>query len=99
MKTKFKFTKEKWYITENGLSVSNVEKKESISHGTICRLHTGIDDYDNYTYNALLISKAPEMINLMADILECLDYNEMDEDNQSYYKQKLINLIKEATTL
>lgn len=50
-------------------------------------------------FNSLLISKALEMLSLLSDILETIDYEEMDADNKAHYKVKLTKLIKEATEL
>lgn len=50
-------------------------------------------------YNALLISKAPEMLSLLSDILVTIDYDEMDAYNKAHYKVELTKLIKEATEL
>ncbi len=89
----FKGTKGKWFITENGLSVSSIANKKHIHDGTICRFHTGVYDYENYKYNALLISKAPEMLEMLNEVLTS------EYVKGRVLKELIKKLIKEATGL
>ena len=50
--------------------------------------------------NALLISKAPEMLEMLIELREIFDKYRVDNEQQfSKYKQPLEKLIKEATTI
>ena len=51
-------------------------------------------------FNALLISKAPEMLEMLIGLREIFDKYRVDNEQQfSKYKQPLEKLIKEATTI
>lgn len=80
----FKGTKGKW----------KVDKCEKDSSGRACyRIHTYIRPMDSQMkYNAQLISKAPEMYEMLKTLLD-----NSDVPNEIYDQAK--QLIKEATTI
>ncbi|WP_155845020.1 hypothetical protein [Chryseobacterium daeguense] len=92
----FKGTKGKWFVTEGGLSVSNIENKRNIHDGTICRFHTGVFNYANYKADALLISKAPEMLEMLKRVNDLIKH--LGGTHYCQYSE-CEQLIKEATEL
>lgn len=49
-------------------------------------------------YNAKLICKAPEMLELLSEIFTSIEYDEISEQTD-YYKEKIQKLINEATNI
>lgn len=89
--SEFKGTKGKWYH-ENGKSVSIFHPK--IIGERICTvIISGFEPTEEDFYNALLISKAPEMLEMLIEICNSTK-NEMD-----YKLTKAEELIKKATEL
>ena len=85
----FKGTKGKWFVNrQDDIFIETDDKTEKTS---VClMLANGIYDYDKWRYNALLISKAPEMLEMLKDIKDYLG---------SDVRMKVDKLIKEATEL
>ena len=99
----FKGTKGKWEVLDNGLSVFSENRIKNIAFdGQVCRLHTGIYTYKNNRANALLISKAPELLDALKHALEVLyECNPPKQLHETYANlfMNYNNLIKEATDL
>jgi len=55
----------------------------------------GVLNGEQWIYNALLISKAPELLDLLFEIEQCLS----SESEIEFYKEKIRKLMKEATQL
>jgi len=88
----YKFTKGKWEADED--HVASLDQK---THGNIiCVIpeHFYPDSRENWEYNALLISKSPEMLNLLKELYPILMDRLLFESGN-----KVIKLIKEATEL
>lgn len=89
--SEFKGTKGKW--NQNRLCVF-VGDEEIVHENIVCRLHRGVFDYmeKEQEANALLISKAPEM-------LEMLQYisNKLNGNGFPTLQFEIDQLIKEAT--
>ena|SRR5690606_16031018 len=107
----FKGTKGKWYskVTrssningDEAVVVFSENDNPSIDKG-ICRLTTLnynqnlVQEELEMKYNALLISKAPEMLEMLIDFVET--YESGGVINNEYYIDKFKQLIKEATEL
>ena len=88
----FKGTKEPW-ITEyrNGNQYIYIVNEQKHFIGQM--FYLGIERSNEDKYNALLISKALEMLEMLQDILETQDNGEV------YHSYKIEQLIKEATEL
>ena len=87
-----KFTKGKWEVNKNSTTLSTKDKKDFIT----CWIF--INESEEAQANALLISKAPEMLEMLK---ECLDYFELQNSEiKNTEKIKSIKkLIKEATKI
>ncbi len=87
--SEFKGTKGKW----------KVDKYEKDSSGRACyRIHTYIRPMDSQMKaNAQLISKAPEMLEMLNHILFTVFWN--GSNLNLHDKEKIEQLIKEATTI
>lgn len=93
----FKGTKGKWVLV-NDFNDLESEKSESIAS-----FHWNYEDYHTTMvkneiegkHNALLISKAPEMLEMLKELINC------NPLHKGYHEKKLkaIKLIKEATEL
>lgn len=88
----FKGTKGKWSTNNHCVFVGDEEK---IGENIICRLHMGTIKYmvEDQKYNALLISKAPEMLEMLKRVINDRLWGS-DDDIEDIEK-----LIKEATEL
>ena len=88
----FKFTKGKWYVSKAYKTI-NDEKGFGIAQ------ENGVRNSKEWDANALLISKAPEMLEMLNSIVE--NYKSGNEDNfiMSNLIDKSENLIKEATQI
>lgn len=118
MNNEFKGTKENWYH-DNGNSLSIFHPKAlGVRLATVEKTSTiGKHDYDlsikpteEYKYNALLISKAPEMLEALQGVIKLRDLIDYDESivNESNIGEasalnqilnRIQTLIQEATTL
>lgn len=101
MNNEFKGTKGKWFVNERFLQVGTKKDndKSVLNDGTICRFHVGTKNYQSdkeTAYNALLISKAPE---ILEKIKLCLTVMETYEIGENAIQKDLKKLIQEATTL
>lgn len=87
--TNFKGTKGKWCVTSKDQVVRSEE-------GFTIAAPTGIVLANDWEFNALLISKAPEMLEMLENIEHKLKngYNITSSDHT-----KILQLIKEATEL
>jgi hypothetical protein len=89
----FKGTKEKWEIEKSS------DYHEDCRVDYIPKIGLHIDEYadvesDESEYNLLLISKAPEMLEMLQSLL-----NESEDIVHSEIKKNIEKLIKEATEL
>lgn len=103
--SEFKGTKGKWIISdENESNGIKLNKCISITSTCdmcwdICAVWNDLEDEKGKS-NALLISKAPEMLGMLIELREIFDKYRVDNEQQfSKYKQSLEKLIKEATEL
>lgn len=98
--SEFKGTKGKWSLNDTDNEIFGVsDNYNHISAGNGCYNYNG-DIQSGFNLsgfiskeNALLISKAPEMLEMLKEILECQDNGEV------YHSYKIEQLIKEATDL
>jgi hypothetical protein len=93
----FKGTKGKWIrkevITDNGFFQKvSVDLAESI-----CNVTTR--DHERSIYNALLISKAPEMLEMLVEMYEEWCETGIGQNKLDSYMSQIKQLIKEATEL
>jgi hypothetical protein len=86
----FKGTKEKWELLKDNYFCEIQTKKPLKS---ICAINSNLEEY---LYNALLISKAPEMLDMLNELLKELEFHGFN-NSTAIYKAK--QLIKEATEL
>jgi len=92
-----KFTKVKWYVSTSTNGGISVDVKVGVVYLEICEIWSGNDTHENESqYTAQLISKAPEMLEMLEEILYGLEIAELD-NTDAYKKAK--QLIKEATTI
>ena len=89
----FKGTKGKWYFDKEKAKVY----KENGNTLCVC-YHTSIYDKEESEPNALLISKAPEMLEMLKKINHTTTLHGKI-DNGSDLHKNLIKLIKEATEI
>ncbi len=89
----FKGTKGKWFVRKYDFS-TNVLTTEmnALGNESICFLNSKSDFNDEA--NALLISKAPEMLEMLKDIL-----SSMRGENFNISENEIEQLIKEATNV
>jgi hypothetical protein len=85
----FKGTKGKWFIWREDLIVTDYDTKEDV----VC-IKPQIKNIENWKANALLISKAPEMLEMLQSLL-----NESEDIVHSEIKKHIEQLIKEATEI
>ena len=90
----FKGTKGKWvanYQTGSWLIQDKETYQEGLK-GCLAEVYYFDDGKDTAEYNSLLISKAPEMLEMLNFIVENVDIS-------MYAQEKIEQLIKEATKL
>lgn len=102
----FRGTKGKWKQNKHSVFIGEEEK---IGVNVICRLHLGAVNYmnDEQKYNALLISKAPEMLEMLKYFTDFPDddfkeFNYKDVFEMTVMVHKIAEakkLIKEATEI
>jgi hypothetical protein len=96
--TQFKGTKGKWGVTKSTPNGYSVLKNDIEIASDDWSVACAFNDIEEGKYNALLISKAPEILNDLNDLVWLIDnsatYEELRE-RIKYSKQ----LIKEATEL
>jgi hypothetical protein len=87
-------TKGKW--KQNGFAVF-VGEQEHIGSNVICRFHNGLESYqkEQQQYNALLISKAPDMLEMLKELANIKSSSFILDEIQVRVEQ----LIKEATSI
>jgi hypothetical protein len=83
----FKGTKGKWNLLSN-VSWCEIQTESPIK--SICAINKKIEEYEA---NALLISKAPEMLEMLKEILEA------QESGEVFHSYKIEQLIKQATEI
>lgn len=92
--SEFKGSKGKWINKENPISVNQMYV--TAKHSIICRLNNSdFDSDEEMDYNALLISKAPEMLEMLK---RCEYWISACNENANILKD-ISELIKEATEL
>lgn len=89
--SEFKGTKGKWYIHGDGKWRSSVESKE-FGIKTVCTVNTLISSEETKA-NTLLISKAPEMLEMLKSIIASEHLKGTIEES------KVKQLIKSATQI
>ena len=84
-KMEFKGTKGKWRVTAGVVRDIDTLTK-------IATIHIENNEYSQKDHaNALLISKAPEMLELLKHIANCIEHNDI------IYLKRITQLIKEST--
>ena len=84
--SEFKGTKGKWLIWKEDIIITEAE----IDDDVICVKPQMMQSQKNWKANALLISKSPEMLEMLEEIARMSNFDMVDEIKQ---------LIKEATEL
>lgn len=106
--SEFKGTKGNWKLDINDYypEIRVWQGNKSFSVSTYINIANGNGIFEDNSLceenkaNALLISKAPEMLEMLIELREIFDKYRVDNEQQfSKYKQPLEKLIKEATTL
>lgn len=92
--TNFKGIQRKW-----GIDLEKSKNLISLNNGEIDVWHWG--DVESGKSNALLISKAPEMLEMLEDILNVIDWSteHWQGNGGKEREQKIKQLIKEATEI
>jgi hypothetical protein len=90
----FKGTKGKWHIEEKKASIFD-DNGDSVTCWYGVGTSTFWKNEVELKANSLLISKAPEMLEMLKDLLESWEVGNFDNEQFVFVKQ----LIKEATTL
>ena len=97
--SEFKGTKGNWYVYGDKyptIQSSNTDKNIIVNYPTIATINSVFISDDVVKANALLISKAPEMLEMLESIVLTWDSNDnFDEEYFNNIKQ----LIREATQL
>lgn len=92
---KYKFTKGKWEVVSDS---DFIQSSDEIDKTIVCQFFNKYEDYfDNKEYNAQLISKAPEMLEML---LVCLkDYKNIIPQSPARDSRmdEIEQLIKQAT--
>lgn len=90
----FKGTPGRWRISKDGTEITSSQYPFLRSHESICDMSLSGKSYEKVKANAQIISKAPEMLACIDDLLKELAFN-------GYTNSTAINnakeLIKEAT--
>jgi len=95
-----KHTKGTWQVLENGLAVYSENRNEEIPfNGQICRLHTGLNTYENSEANAHLIASAPEMLEHIQYISKNLKYIFENFEDILPYNQTFIDMVNKSDRL
>jgi hypothetical protein len=90
----FKGTKGKWeFNNENFIEIQIKKPLKSI-----CAINTNVEEYEA---NALLISKAPEMLEMLEKLYQQVDFSfeSFGSDTGLKMQEKIEQLIKEATEI
>lgn len=99
----FKGTKEKWFVSQGAVDSNGIISSDEVfnvhSDGDlgmdICAVWKDVADNDTEAkYNALLISKAPEMLKMLEELITL---HELGHEIGQYDKAR--QLIKEATEI
>jgi hypothetical protein len=95
----FKGTKGKWLVSE--LNFDEIKSESGFSIADVWDMQAGIfPNPDEAKANALLISKAPEMLEMLEKLTLVFDNFRMPtEANLKTYSSEIKQLIKEATEL
>lgn len=97
---KTKFTKGKWELIKLRGEVIGVATEENIDGNVICEMPTLNESLKNWNANALLISKAPEMFEMLEETFNLTDKLQMPTEFEiSILRNKLYKILKEATEL
>lgn len=97
---KTKFTKGKWELITLRGEVIGVATEKNIEGNVICEMPTLNQSLKNWDANALLISKAPEMFEMLLKIMLMTEnFNGTFEDFRDRYNSEIEQLLKEATEL
>jgi threonine synthase len=90
----FKGTKGKWYLQEFTDAYTNIIRVKTETSDAIYLGSSSQNPNPEYRYNALLISKAPEMLEMLKELKDRLEYY-----NDTVSVNEIEQLIKEATEL
>ena len=91
--TQFKGTKGKWGINHEQRNQRGILIECNNPNWDVCNTTT---NYEEDIANALLISKAPEMLEMISELLKELEFHGYRHSTTIYNAQ---NLIKEATEI
>ena len=88
----FKGTKGKWFVWREDIVIT----KEDVEGDVICIKPQMKNSQKNWEANALLISKAPEMLEMLLRLIDRMEENDLG----NFHSVKMAKeLIKEATEL
>jgi hypothetical protein len=94
----FKGTKGKWYVSGGDkyatIQSTGMDEKIAVTHPTIATINSTFLDIEEFRANALLISKAPEMLEMLAKISKGFN-----DDEKHLIVSKARQLIKQSTDL
>ena len=94
--SEFKGTKGKWYLENYTDHYTNIVRCDNGVHNTIFLGSTTQCGGEEARANALLMSKAPEMLEMISELLKELAFHGYQHSTTIYNAH---NLIKEATTI
>jgi hypothetical protein len=98
----FKGTKGQWYV--NGDKYATIESRKTdekivVTYPTIATVNSTFIDIEEFRANALLISKAPEMLDMLEKIYDYYSDNERITGSLRSFVIEIKQLIKEATQI
>ncbi len=97
-----KFTKGQWYVSGGDkyatIESRNMDEKIVVTYPTIATVNSTFINFEEFRANALLISKAPEMLEMLKELIHAFE----GENLHGFQEERLAEakkLIKEATEL
>ena len=84
-------TKDKWRVSSDFTQITTSKKGILEGSKKICEMSDFSKRPEETKANALLISKSPEMLDMLKDILEA------QENGEAFHSYKIEQLIKEST--
>ena len=97
---KFRGTKGQWYVSGDKYATiesRNMDEKIVVTYPTIATINSTFINFEEFRANALLISKSPEMLEMLQ---KCKEYFLLKTDAKSEERADAIaQLIEEATKL
>ena len=95
----FKGTKGKWYLQEYTDDYTNIIRVKTDISDTIFLGSSSQNPKPEYRANALLISKAPEMLEMLKEVIEFTKKVQAPSTSALFLRQEIEQLIKEATEI